>query len=74
MGLNKKFLSKLLSGLSDKNIEFRDLRKLMIDLGFKERIKGDHHIFIKADVLEILVLHSFPWVYLYIVVNFTPVL
>jgi len=54
VGLNKKFLLKLLSGLSDKNIEFRDLRKLMIDLGFKERIKGDHHIFIKADVLEIL--------------------
>ena len=54
MGLNRKFLSKLLSGLSDKNIEFRDLRKLMIDLGFKERMKGDHHIFIKADVLEIL--------------------
>jgi len=54
MGLNKKFLLKLLSGLSDKNIEFRELRKLMIDFGFKERIKGDHHIFIKADVLEIL--------------------
>jgi len=54
VSLNKKFLLKLLSGLSDKNIEFRDLRKLMIDLGFKERIKGDHYIFIKADVLEIL--------------------
>ncbi|RKX64132.1 MAG: type II toxin-antitoxin system HicA family toxin, partial [Thermodesulfobacteriota bacterium] len=27
MGLNKKFLLKLLSGLSDKNIEFRELRK-----------------------------------------------
>jgi len=46
MSVDKKFLDKLLSGLSDKNLRFEDLRKLLIDFGFKERIKGSHHIFL----------------------------
>lgn len=31
-----------------------DLQKLLIGLGFDERIKGDHHIFTKDDIEEIL--------------------
>jgi len=54
MSISKKFLSKLLSGLSDKNIKFSDLRNLMMNLGFSERVKGDHHIFTRPDVEEIL--------------------
>jgi len=49
-----KFLNKLLSGLSDKNIVFEDLRKLILSFGFKERIKGDHHIFTKKGIIEII--------------------
>ena len=30
-------------GYADANIDFDDLRKLLIDLGFAERIKGSHH-------------------------------
>ena len=37
-------LEKLLPGLSDKNIKLSDLRKLILDLGLGERIKGSHHI------------------------------
>ena len=52
--MGKKVLDKLLSGLSDKNIRFQDLRKLLKDFGFSERIKGDHHIFYKEGIEEII--------------------
>ena len=52
--MDKKILEKILSGLSDKNIRFQDLRKLLIRLGFSERIRGDHHIFYKQGVEEII--------------------
>ncbi len=49
-----KFLQKILSGQSDNNINFNELRSLLLKLNFKERIKGDHHIFTKEDIDEIL--------------------
>jgi len=52
--VNKEILGKVLSGLSDKNIRFGELRKLILSLGFDERIKGDHHIFSKVDITEIM--------------------
>ena len=52
--IDKKTLDKVLTGLSDKNIGFSDLTKLILSLGFAERIKGDHHIFTKAGVVEII--------------------
>ena len=50
----KDILKTVLSGLSDKNIRFNDLRKLVLNLGFNERVKGDHYIFFKDDILEII--------------------
>ncbi|MBI5573203.1 MAG: type II toxin-antitoxin system HicA family toxin [Elusimicrobia bacterium] len=52
--MNRKILEIILSGLSDKNIRFNDLRKLVFSLGFAERIKGSHHIFTKSGVIEII--------------------
>jgi hypothetical protein len=52
--MSKKILQKILSGLSDRNIRFQDLKKLLSQLGFSERIKGDHHIFYKEGVEEII--------------------
>jgi len=52
--MDKGILARVLAGLSDKNIRFGDLRKLILSLGFDERIKGDHHIYAKAGVPEIL--------------------
>jgi predicted RNA binding protein YcfA (HicA-like mRNA interferase family) len=52
--MDKKTLAKVLSGLSDKNIRFRDLSKLLSDFGFSERTRGDHHIFHKDDIQEII--------------------
>lgn len=42
------------SGKQDKNIRFADLCALLFALGFEERIRGDHHIFFKAGVEEII--------------------
>jgi hypothetical protein len=54
MGKYDKLLQKILSGRSDANIEFAGLRQLLIRLEFEERIRGDHHIFTKDDVVEII--------------------
>lgn len=50
MGKQAKIFEKILSGLADKNIAFRDLRSLLKHLDFTERIKGDHYIFSKIGV------------------------
>jgi hypothetical protein len=49
-----KILIKILSGVNDKNIRFQDLRKLILHYGFTERIRGDHYIFTKENVFEII--------------------
>ena len=50
----KKTLSRVLRGKSDANFGFDDLCELIRRLGFAERVRGDHHIFTRDDVAEIL--------------------
>ncbi|TVQ33315.1 MAG: type II toxin-antitoxin system HicA family toxin [Phycisphaeraceae bacterium] len=50
----EKLLQEVLSARSDQNIRFSDLCKLVQALGFQERIKGDHHIFTRDTVEEII--------------------
>ena len=50
----EKVLDKILKGTSDKNIKFQDLRKLLIMYGFSERIRGDHFIFSKEHIFELM--------------------
>lgn len=52
MSQHKKLLQKILSGRSDANIRFGDLRSLLRSLGFAERVQGSHHIFRKDGVAE----------------------
>jgi predicted RNA binding protein YcfA (HicA-like mRNA interferase family) len=54
MGSDKKLFKKILSGSSDADIPFIGLCHLLEKLGFDERIKGDHHIFTKNDIEEII--------------------
>ncbi len=54
MGKLDKLRRLILSGASDANIEFKPLCNFLSNLGFNERIRGDHHIFTKNDVEEIL--------------------
>lgn len=54
MGKHEKLLLRILRGTSDANIAFEELRNLLTWLGFEERIRGDHHIFSRSGVEEIL--------------------
>ena len=54
MGRRSKLLARILSGTSDANIPFDELRSLLKSLGFAERIRGDHYIFTREAVAEIL--------------------
>lgn len=49
-----KLLDRTLRGTSDANIAFEDFRHLLKRLGVAERIRGDHYIFSKDGVEEIL--------------------
>jgi hypothetical protein len=49
-----KTLDKVVRGNADANIRFGDLCALLRHLGFVERIRGDHHIFTRDGVAEIL--------------------
>jgi hypothetical protein len=54
MGKLRKLYENILMRKSDSNIPFETLCKLLDRLGFDERIKGDHHIFTRNDLDEIL--------------------
>ena len=50
----RKVLEKVLSGRSDANIRFDDLRNLLACLGFEERSRGSHYVFVKAGVEDMI--------------------
>ncbi len=54
MGKAAKTLTRILRGSSDANIQFDDLLHLLRKLGFTERVRGDHWIFSRERVAEIL--------------------
>jgi hypothetical protein len=49
-----KTLDRVLRGNADANIRFDDLRHLLLGLDFAERVRGDHHIFTRDGLEEIL--------------------
>ena len=54
MGKYEKLLQRILTGTSDNNIKFIELCQLLKKLGFSERVRGDHYIFTKENVEEII--------------------
>ncbi|MCD8338440.1 MAG: type II toxin-antitoxin system HicA family toxin [Lachnospiraceae bacterium] len=50
----EKQLAAILSGTKDRNILFSDLRAVLDRLGFECRIRGDHFIYTKDGVEEII--------------------
>ncbi|MCY3759920.1 MAG: type II toxin-antitoxin system HicA family toxin [Gemmatimonadetes bacterium] len=52
MNPNDGLRERILSGRSDANIRFNDLRLFLFRLGFVERVRGSHHIFRKEGVRE----------------------
>lgn len=49
-----KLLVKILAGTWDQNIPFDELVTLLRYLGFRLRVAGSHHIFVRQGVAEIL--------------------
>jgi len=47
---------QIMAGRSDASIRFAGLVELLKYLGFEERIRGDHHIFARPGVREIISL------------------
>ena len=54
MDKNRKLLEHILMRRSDSNVSFTGLCTLLKKLGFDERIRGDHHIFTRDGVEEII--------------------
>jgi hypothetical protein len=54
MGKYDKLFATILSGRSDQSIRFTELTHLLLAMGFNERIKGDHYIYYRQDIEEIL--------------------
>jgi len=45
-------MADVLGGRADANIDFDDLRGILLDLGFEERTRGSHHLFRKSGIEE----------------------
>ena len=54
MPTNEKIFQEIMCGSKDKSIRFSELQKLLEFLGFQCRIKGDHFIYYKNGVDEII--------------------
>jgi predicted RNA binding protein YcfA (HicA-like mRNA interferase family) len=54
MTSSQKLPDQILRGGADANIPFTGMVALLKRLGFQERVKGSHHIFVHDGVAEIL--------------------
>ena len=50
----RKIIAAILSGTRDNNIAFADLQRVLLSLGFKCRVKGDHFIYWRSGIDEII--------------------
>jgi hypothetical protein len=58
MGKFETTIFKLLSGSSDSNFRFEELRNILLNLDFDERIAGSHHIYKRKGCLGIINLQK----------------
>ena len=58
MGSRRKLYDRIVAGRSDANIPFRQVRNMLLYLGFLERIRGSHHVFYKEGIKEIITLQD----------------
>jgi predicted RNA binding protein YcfA (HicA-like mRNA interferase family) len=49
-----ELLRRLLGGRPDANIRFGDLCNLLKSLGFEERTRGSHHVYVKQGVEDMV--------------------
>lgn len=54
MARDDKLLLTILSGRSDANVGFEELRGLLLRLGFTERVRGSHHVFVRPGIEDLV--------------------
>jgi predicted RNA binding protein YcfA (HicA-like mRNA interferase family) len=54
MSKDEKLLLQILCGTRDTNVAFSDLQKALENIGFSCRVRGDHFIYTKPDIEEII--------------------
>ncbi|HUT32082.1 MAG TPA: type II toxin-antitoxin system HicA family toxin [Planctomycetota bacterium] len=54
MSRHEKLYQHILFRQSDANVPFEGLCALMLRLGFNRRVRGDHHVFWREGVVEIV--------------------
>jgi hypothetical protein len=54
LGAYEKAITEILSGDKDNGIEFSDVRLVLFRLGFACRVKGDHFIYSRDGIAEIV--------------------
>lgn len=54
MATLEKLIQSIMSGVQDNNIKFTDLQKILNIMEFQCRVKGDHFIYWKEGVDEII--------------------
>ncbi|MXW94340.1 MAG: type II toxin-antitoxin system HicA family toxin [Acidimicrobiaceae bacterium] len=54
MSRDEDLRQRILSGRSDSNIGFEELRSWLLRLGFAERVRGSHHVFRREGVRELV--------------------
>ena len=54
MSHQEKVMLRIMSGCHDRSIRFSDLQKVLSTLGFQCRVKGDHFIYWKEEIEEII--------------------
>ena len=52
MNRQERLRRRILDGRSDTNVRFDELRSLLVNLGFVERVRGSHHVSRKTGVAE----------------------
>ena len=51
---NERLRRNIRDGRLRANVRFDELRGLLVDLGFVERVRGSHHVFRKDGVTELI--------------------
>jgi predicted RNA binding protein YcfA (HicA-like mRNA interferase family) len=54
VGKQDRVLLQVLGGRADANIRFEDLCNLLLRLGFLERSRGSHRVFVKPGIEELI--------------------
>jgi hypothetical protein len=54
MPSDKATLERILAAEADANIRFADVQRLLVRLGFAQRVQGDHFIYTREGVEEII--------------------